>query len=82
LLPGEHVTLDAGTGLVHTAPGHGVEDFALGKAFDLEVPETVSEDGLYFEHVPLFADKHVYKVAPEIIAKLSDKKALLKQGKL
>ncbi|MBY0501860.1 MAG: isoleucine--tRNA ligase [Alphaproteobacteria bacterium] len=82
LLPGEHVTLDAGTGLVHTAPGHGVDDFALGKAFHLEVPDTVSEDGLYYEHVPLFANKHVYKVAPEIIAKLDEKKALLRQGKL
>lgn len=82
LLPGEHVTLDAGAGLVHTAPGHGVEDFALGKAFNLEIPETVSEDGLYYEHVPLFAGKHVYKVAPEITAKLNDKGALLKQGKL
>ncbi len=82
LLPGEHVTLEAGTGLVHTAPGHGVEDFALGKQFDLEVPETVASDGLYYDHVHLFAGKHVYKVAPEIIAKLEDKGALLNQGKL
>jgi isoleucyl-tRNA synthetase len=82
LLPGEHVTLEAGTGLVHTAPGHGVEDFALGQEFDLEVPETVAEDGLYYEHVPLFAGKHVYKVASDIIAKLEEKGALLKQGKL
>ncbi|MBP9692687.1 MAG: isoleucine--tRNA ligase, partial [Alphaproteobacteria bacterium] len=82
LLPGEHVTLDAGTGLVHTAPGHGVEDFAVGKEFNLEVPETVAEDGLYYDHVPLFAGKHVYKVGPEIVAKLDEKGALLKQSKL
>lgn len=82
LLPGEHVTLEAGTGLVHTAPGHGVEDFAVGKAFNLEVPETVAEDGLYYDHVPLFAGKHVYKVGPEIVTKLEEKKALLKQGKI
>jgi len=82
LLPGEHVTLEAGTGLVHTAPGHGVEDFALGKAFDLEVPETVADDGLYYDHVPLFAGKHVYKVGPEIIAILEESEALLKQGKI
>ena len=82
LLPGEHVTLEAGTGLVHTAPGHGVEDFAVGKAFHLEIPETVAEDGLFYDHVPLFAGKHVYKVGPEVIAKLQDKGALLKQGKI
>jgi len=82
LLPGEHVTLEAGTGLVHTAPGHGVEDFALGKEFNLEVPEMVADDGLYYPHVPLFAGKHVYKVASEIIEKLEEKGALLKQGKL
>lgn len=82
LLPGDHVTLEAGTGLVHTAPGHGVEDFVLGKEFNLEVPETVADDGLYYDHVPLFAGKHVYKVDPEIVAKLEEKDALLKQGKL
>lgn len=82
LLPGDHVTLEAGTGLVHTAPGHGVEDFAVGKKFNLEIPETVAEDGLYYHHVPLFAGKHVYKVGPEIIAKLEEKGALLKQGKI
>jgi isoleucyl-tRNA synthetase len=82
LLPGGHVTLEAGTGLVHTAPGHGVEDFAVGKAFQLEIPEIVAEDGLYYNHVPLFAGKHVYKVGPEVIAKLEEKGALLKQEKI
>lgn len=82
LLPGDHVTLEAGTGLVHTAPGHGVEDFAVGKVFNLEIPETVAEDGLYYDHVPLFGGKHVYKVGPEIVAKLQEKGALLKHGKI
>lgn len=82
LLPGKHVTLEAGTGLVHTAPGHGVEDFAVGKEFNLEIPETVAEDGLYYSHVPLFSGKHVYKVGPEIVAQLQEQGALLKQGKL
>lgn len=81
-LPGDHVTLEVGTGLVHTAPGHGVEDFAVGKEFNLEIPETVAEDGLYYNHVPLFAGKHVYKVGPEIVEKLLEKNALLKHGKI
>jgi isoleucyl-tRNA synthetase len=82
LLPGEHVTLDAGTGLVHTAPGHGLEDFALGKEYSLEVPDTVADDGLFYEHVPLFAGKHVYKVAPDVIEKLQEMGNLLSQGKV
>jgi isoleucyl-tRNA synthetase len=47
-LPGEHVTTDQGTGLVHTAPGHGEEDFLVGKAFGLEIPETVGGDGVFY----------------------------------
>lgn len=82
LLPGDHVTLEAGTGLVHTAPGHGIEDFAVGKAFDLEVPEVVNEEGLFYAHIPLFAGKHVYKVGPEIVATLEEKGALLRQEKI
>ncbi len=59
LLPGEHVTADAGTGFVHTAPGHGEEDFELGRAHGLEVPRTVSEDGSFYPDVPLFAGKRI-----------------------
>jgi isoleucyl-tRNA synthetase len=59
LLPGEHVTLDAGTGLVHTAPGHGQDDFEIGRRFGLEVPQTVGEDSAFFPHVPLFAGLRV-----------------------
>ncbi|EGY01261.1 isoleucyl-tRNA synthetase [Nitrospirillum viridazoti Y2] len=60
LLPGDHVTSDAGTGFVHTAPGHGAEDFDLGRKFGLEVPQTVDADGSYYAHVPLFAGARVY----------------------
>jgi isoleucyl-tRNA synthetase len=82
LLPGEHVTIEAGTGLVHTAPGHGVEDFELGKKFHLEVPETVGPDGLYYEHVPVFAGDHVYKVNPKIMALLETTGYLLQKSKI
>ncbi|EKE10045.1 MAG: hypothetical protein ACD_16C00082G0008 [uncultured bacterium] len=82
LLPAIHVTLEAGTGLVHTAPGHGVEDFALGQEFELEVPQTVGEDGIFYDHVPLFFGKHVYKVAPDVIAKLEEKGSLLRHSKI
>ncbi len=71
LLPGSHVSVDAGTGLVHTAPSHGMEDFELSKEFNLEVPETVLEDGSYAAWVPLFAGEQVLKVNPKVIEQLS-----------
>jgi isoleucyl-tRNA synthetase len=56
LLEGDHVTDDAGTGFVHTAPGHGQDDYLLWLAHGhREIPETVDEDGAYYAHVPLFA---------------------------
>ena len=62
LYDGDHVTDDAGTGFVHTAPGHGADDYEVfiknRKSFAevgvTDVPHTVREDGTYFEHVPLF----------------------------
>jgi isoleucyl-tRNA synthetase len=56
LLAGDHVTDDAGTGFVHTAPGHGADDYAVWQAHGhREVPDTVDADGVYYDHVPLFA---------------------------
>jgi isoleucyl-tRNA synthetase len=75
-LPGDHVAVDTGTGLVHTAPSHGVEDYELGKRYQLEVPETVLDDGTYASWVPLFAGDHVFKVDDKIIALLAESKAL------
>jgi isoleucyl-tRNA synthetase len=72
LLPGDHVTTDAGTGLVHTAPGHGIEDFIVGQQFGIEVPETVQGDGMYYPHVPLFSGKHIFKVGSEVLEKLKE----------
>ncbi|HKX09564.1 MAG TPA: isoleucine--tRNA ligase, partial [Stellaceae bacterium] len=61
LFPGAFVTDTDGTGFVHIAPGHGVDDFELGQANGLEVPQTVAGDGTYYAHVPLFAGAVVYK---------------------
>jgi isoleucyl-tRNA synthetase len=82
LLPGEHVTLDQGTGLVHTAPGHGQEDFILGKKFGLEIAQPISDSGTYYDHIPLWAREHVYKVNPKIIASLQECGSLLYQSEL
>jgi isoleucyl-tRNA synthetase len=60
LLPGAFVTVDQGTGFVHIAPGHGTDDYELGRDHGIEVPQTVAADGTYYPHVPLFAGRHVY----------------------
>jgi isoleucyl-tRNA synthetase len=89
LLPGEHVTAEAGTGFVHTAPGHGEEDFELGRKHGLEVPFTVGPDGTYTENVPLFAGKRI--LTPDgkegdangaVIRELVARGRLLAKGKL
>ncbi len=55
LLAGDYVTDDTGTGFVHTAPGHGADDYAVWLASGhRDIPETVDEDGAYFPDVPLF----------------------------
>ncbi len=82
LLPGDHVTDDAGTGLVHTAPGHGEDDWRVGLKFGLEVPRTVAGDGTYYPDVPLFAGRHVFKVDGEVADALAAAGRLLARGKL
>src|SRR5437764_888006 len=63
LLAGDHVTEDAGTGFVHTAPGHGADDYAVWLASGRrEIPETVDENGAYYPHVPLFGGLKVIEV--------------------
>ncbi|HUC10470.1 MAG TPA: class I tRNA ligase family protein, partial [Stellaceae bacterium] len=61
LLPASFVEADQGTGLVHIAPGHGADDFELGQACGLSVPDTVGPDGVYLPGVPLFAGRAVYR---------------------
>ncbi|HEX5796668.1 MAG TPA: class I tRNA ligase family protein, partial [Geminicoccaceae bacterium] len=82
LLAADFVDTEQGTGLVHIAPSHGADDFELGAAHGLEVPDTVAEDGLYTDQVPLFAGLHVFKAAEPVIAALLESGALLARGKL
>jgi isoleucyl-tRNA synthetase len=83
LLQGDFVTADAGTGFVHIAPGHGADDYELGIANGVEVPDTVAEDGTYYPHVPLFAGLQVYtSVGKKGPANKLVTEALDKAGKL
>ncbi|WP_373084603.1 isoleucine--tRNA ligase [Sneathiella sp.] len=82
VVDGDHVTMDAGTGFVHTAPGHGQEDYEVGLVHGLEIPQTVGEDGTFYDHVPMFAGQHVYKCNENVADELEKAGALLKRGKL
>ncbi len=79
---GEHVTVDAGTGAVHTAPAHGQEDYVIGSRYGLPVDNPVDDKGCFFNNTPFFAGQHVYKVNEAIIQVLEERAALLKQEKI
>ena len=73
----DYVTKDDGTGLVHTAPGHGQEDFATGKKYHLDVVMLVDERGVYTEGAGKYTGMHVFKANPVIIDDLSQQGDLL-----
>ncbi|MFA0358145.1 isoleucine--tRNA ligase [Vibrio breoganii] len=74
---GEHVTTDSGTGIVHTAPGHGQEDFVVGQHYNLEVANPVGSNGVYLPDTELFAGQHVFKANNSVLEVLKEKGALL-----
>ncbi|MGB3620147.1 isoleucine--tRNA ligase [Ketobacter sp. MCCC 1A13808] len=79
---GDHVTTDAGTGAVHIAPDHGLDDFNVGLKYGINTLNYVAADGSYVESTPLVAGQHVYKVEPRILDLLEQNGALLKQAKM
>ncbi|MBY7733968.1 isoleucine--tRNA ligase [Francisella philomiragia] len=82
ILHGDHVTDDSGTGMVHTAPTHGVEDFNLGKEHDLSMEIFVKGNGCYSENTKLFAGEFVFKANDRVIELLGEKKRLMNFDKL
>lgn len=74
---GDYVTLEAGTGLVHTAPGHGADDFLTGRRYGLETLTPVNHRGQFTDDVPLWAGMHVFKANPLIVDHLRERGALL-----
>lgn len=67
VLLGDHVTTDAGTGCVHTAPDHGVDDYNIGKRNGIGVLNYIDDGGMYRDSVELFAGTHVYKADPIVL---------------
>lgn len=70
LLSGDHVTCDIGTGLVHTAPSHGPEDFAVGLKHGLEIPETILPDGSFSQSAPGFVGLNMWSSTSDIVQAL------------
>ena len=62
-----HVTMETGTGVVHTAPGHGEDDFKLGKKYDLEIFSPVDEFGKYTEQVPQYKGINIFDANPLLV---------------
>lgn len=79
---GEHVTLDAGTGAVHTAPAHGQDDFVVGQKYHLPLENPVGSNGCYVAGTPLLEGLHVLKANDKIIALLKEKGHLLHEEKI
>ena len=73
----DYVTVTAGTGLVHIAPGHGQEDYDSGRKYNLSPYSPVDDDGRFTSEVPEFQGLEVWKANPEIIAHLRQRGALL-----
>ena len=82
IILGEHVTLDAGTGAVHTATAHGQEDYAVGLKYDLPVECPVDGRGVFFADTPLVGGQFIFKANAAIIDILKDKKTLVSHHNL
>jgi isoleucyl-tRNA synthetase len=79
---GDHVTLDAGTGAVHTAPGHGQEDYVVGLKYKLPIDNPVGSDGRFVAGTPLFEGERVFDANKHVIAVLAERGRLLKEETL
>jgi len=74
---GEHVTMDSGTGAVHTAPAHGQDDYVVGKKYQLPVNNPVGNNGCFVKGTPLFEGMHVSKANEAVLAELEKKQNLI-----
>ncbi len=82
VLTGDHVTLEAGTGLVHTAPAHGADDYVVGQREGLPVDNPVASNGVFITGTPLVEGQHVRKADAVVIDGLRERGALLHLGSL
>ncbi len=79
---GDHVTLEAGTGCVHTAPGHGREDYEVGLKYGLEAYSPLDDEGRFLPAVQYFAGLNVFEANPAVIEKLKETGNLLAERRI
>jgi isoleucyl-tRNA synthetase len=79
---GEHVTMDTGTGAVHTSPAHGQDDYVIGKKYNLPLDNPVGDDGCYISTTPLLAGMHVTSVNDRVIDELRSHGTLIHSTKI
>jgi len=79
---GEHVTVEAGTGAVHTAPGHGLEDYWVGTRYHLPVENPVDGEGCFLPTTPLFAGENIWKANQHVIEVLKTQGNLLHEHRI
>ena len=79
---GDHVTLEQGSGIVHTAPGHGAEDFYTGQEYALETYQPLDDQGRFTEGLPEYKGKAVFEANPAIVQLLRERGMLLAEQKL
>ena len=79
---GDHVTTDGGTGLVHTAPDHGLDDFIVGQKYNIPMAGLVANDGKFISTTEFFAGKGVFEANPLVVEKLQEVGNLLKVEKI
>jgi isoleucyl-tRNA synthetase len=82
VLLGDHVTLEAGTGCVHTAPGHGQEDYEVALREGLEIYNPVDNHGKFISSLPFFGGQFVFAANPLVIEKLQEVGALVGSGQV
>ena len=82
IILGDHVTLETGTGAVHTAPGHGLDDYIVGQRYKLPVDNPVGGDGRFVPGTELFAGQHVFQANEQVIEVLKERGALIKEARI
>ena len=82
IILGDHVTTEAGTGAVHTAPGHGQEDYVVGARYGLKIDNPVGGNGVFLPDTELFAGEHVFNANAHVVEELNTRGKLVHETRL
>ncbi len=82
IILGDYVTTEAGTGAVHTAPGHGQDDYVVGQRYGLPIDNPVDEKGVFLPHTPFFAGEHVFTANEHVVEVLKSHHKLIHEHRI